>query len=70
LKEYIIDVVLTDRFTVEAECKADAIAQAVRNALDVAPALYVDATVISPAEHFRQKLCPCDKCNPGGFKVL
>lgn len=46
----MVDVVLSDLIEVEAECKADAVAEAVRRAVDFPGALCVEATVVKTAE--------------------
>jgi hypothetical protein len=45
MKTYAVDVVLADRFTVEAESKPDAVAEAVRRALDMPACMCVEWTV-------------------------
>jgi hypothetical protein len=45
MKTYDVDVILADRFRVEADCKPDAVAEAVRRAIDLAACMCVEWTV-------------------------
>ena len=47
MKDYTVNVVLDETFSVEAETEDDAIAEAVRRALDYPGAMSVDAMILS-----------------------
>ena len=50
MKTFLVDVLLNDQFEVEAECAEDAVAEAVKRAIDYAGAMCVETTVLHTAE--------------------